>query len=314
VRTEEESLPPPEERFDALFRAARVLLREGIDQEDQVIPTLTLANLTHEEGPYLDLRQRFKKLVKAGEGWERWVDEWVSAYGSLRPVRMVGEVLILERLPISIDIKYGLHNVEQPEQVFLSVYPHRQPAESSHVASLYEAKLSAASAPYGEADTGRMSFELFDSHLLITIDRGLRKFVSDSEGSSFRFRTDVASFPTPRIVQGFYQMLLGKPSGEGFYGHLATRTRGGAPNADNLILACVAFYLRNSGGIKGRKEIHRLLNEHVLCEERYRHKAIPEEGCASSVASQIWRDAKDDTKVCKPLKDAELTLLLPYDV
>lgn len=26
-RTEEESLPPPEERFDQLFRAARVLLR-----------------------------------------------------------------------------------------------------------------------------------------------------------------------------------------------------------------------------------------------------------------------------------------------
>src|SRR5829696_3512423 len=90
----EDSLPPPEERFDELFRAARVLLKEGIDQEDQIIPTLALANLTYEEIPDLGVRHRFEKPTEYGDGWERWVDRWVSAYGSLRPVRMVGGVLI----------------------------------------------------------------------------------------------------------------------------------------------------------------------------------------------------------------------------
>src|SRR5918993_857336 len=68
-RTEEKSSSPPEERFDALFRAARVLLREGIDQEDQIIPTLALANLTYEERPYLDVRHRFEKSAEDTEGW-----------------------------------------------------------------------------------------------------------------------------------------------------------------------------------------------------------------------------------------------------
>ena len=318
----EPSATEAEERFKELFKAARVLLREGIDQEDQIIPTLALANLTYdlahltdEELPFPDVRLHFKKPAEDSEGWDRWVDRWVSAYGSLRPVRMVGEVLILERLPISIEIEDDLQEIEQPKEVFLSVYRHRHPAKPEHVASLYEKTLSEAGVPYGEVDTGRISFELTDIDLLIVIERGRkRRLVPSPKGSGWRLEIDVAPFPAPRMVQEFYQMLLGKPSGEGFYRKLATRTRGGAPNADNLILACVAFYLKHSGNIKSRKEIHRLLNERVLCEERYRHKAIPEGGYTSSEASQLWRDANDHTKVRKPLRNAELALGSPYEL
>jgi hypothetical protein len=121
----------------------------------------------------------------------------------------------------------------------------------------------------------------------------------------------VAPFPEPRIVQEFYEMLLWKPSGDGFGKDLATRTRGGAPSADNLILACVAFCLRNNGKIQGRKEIHRLLNEHVLCES---HKTLPEEGYTSSETAQLWRDVNHPTKVRKPLADVGRTLFFEGDL
>ena len=149
---------------------------------------------------------------------------------------------------------------------------------------------------------GRMSFYLFDSHLTISIERGV---------IYWNFRAEATPFPTPRIVQGFYEMLLGKPSGDGFYKHLATRTRGPAPSADNLIPACVAFYLRNSGKIQSRKEIHRLLNRHVLRET---HKVLPEEGYSSSETVQLWRDVDNPAKVLKPLFDVERTLYKEGDI
>ncbi len=43
VPTEAEPPPPPEERFGALFEAARALLEDAAE-EDQIIPTLAFAN------------------------------------------------------------------------------------------------------------------------------------------------------------------------------------------------------------------------------------------------------------------------------
>jgi hypothetical protein len=106
-RTEEETVLPPEERFDALFRAARVLLRKGIDQEDQIVLTLALAKRNYEDGAYSGEKHR--------------EDSWISAFGSLRPVQIVGQVLILERISISIEIRYEVHRDhledERPDQI-----------------------------------------------------------------------------------------------------------------------------------------------------------------------------------------------------
>ncbi len=37
-------MPPPVKRFADLFKAAQVLLREGVAEEDQIYPTLAFAN------------------------------------------------------------------------------------------------------------------------------------------------------------------------------------------------------------------------------------------------------------------------------
>jgi len=63
--------------------------------------------------------------------------------------------------------------------------------------------------------------------------------------------------------------------------------------------------LREHGKIESRKEIHRLLNEYVLCETP---KTLPEEAYGSSETNQLWRDARDHDKVRNPLYDAGSTL------
>jgi hypothetical protein len=154
---------------------------------------------------------------------------------------------------------------------------------------------------------GSMDFD-FDGTYLLMIAR--RKVIHWAVPGTGKFRADLTPFPSPRIVGGFYEMLLGKPSGDGFHKRLAPRTRGPAPSAYNLIPACVAFYLRNNGKIQSPKEIHRLLNEHVLRET---HKVLPE-GDTNSESSQLWQDVNNPIKVRNPLFDVERTLYSEGDI
>ena len=56
-----------------------------------------------------------------------------------------------------------------------------------------------------------------------------------------------------------------------------------------VIPACVAFCLTSYGKIKSRREVHRLLNKHVLREI---WKSLPQEGYSSSYTNQLWRDVE----------------------
>jgi hypothetical protein len=304
---EVETLPPAEERFHELFRAARILLKEGAE-EDQIIPTLALANEIGQVTPHLVAeRRRFIKIGKDEEAWSREANRFVRRYGSLRPVRTVDEILILERLPVSVEVEND-PDQEVPEEVTVSVYAHRRLANPEHVASLYEKILAAAGIPHDEQRTGHMSFDFHSRSLIITIRNG--SIVKRLNRPHPGFQIERASFPHPRLVQEFYRMLLGVPSGDGFARYLAARTRGGPPAAINLVPACVAFYLRGYGEIESRKEIHRLLNEHVLRETE---KELPEEAYGSSETNQLWRDVSNPAKVGNPLGDAGYTLFWEGD-
>jgi hypothetical protein len=90
---------------------------------------------------------------------------------------------------------------------------------------------------------------------------------------------DRIAFPPPSLIRTFYRGLM-----EEFSRRLTTRGR--EFEAYNLIPACVAFLLKASGGIKGRKEVHRLLNNFVYCEKKF-----PEDGYANtSEVVQLWND------------------------
>ena len=132
---------PPEQRFEEIFKAARVLLREGVIEEAQIIPTLALANEIAQGD--LVLITAKKQLVAAWEGsseaWEAEVDRFVRERPNFRPVRVVDGILILEWLPVSVDIRnYPGAGVQVPREVMITVHPRPRVALPEQVAALYE--------------------------------------------------------------------------------------------------------------------------------------------------------------------------------
>jgi hypothetical protein len=297
--------PPAEERFHEVFKAARVLHKERITTENQIIPTLALAEKIDQDIP--NLIEAKERLVIAAENhatWEREADRFSQEFKGLRPVQVVDRVLILEQLPAYVEIvKYS--GTEVPKEVRVEVYQRPRPATPEYIAELYEEALLANSIPYGESSKFSFGSEALNDRLVITIGCGEEWPIEHAE---IAWRMCNASYPHPRLVQEQYGLLLGTPSKAGFARGLTGRERGGAPDADNLIPACVAFYLREYGKVHSRKEVHRLLNEHVLRDSW--KGPLPEEGYSSPAANQLWRDVNNPKKIEAPLVQVEHTLLL----
>jgi len=99
---------PAEQRYQELFKTARLLLKEGVDEEAQIVSTLAYANEFVPNSPFLRFSDRVSekdRLVGAWEDGESWEDEsnrFIRQYASLKPVRVVDGTLSLERIPLSI--------------------------------------------------------------------------------------------------------------------------------------------------------------------------------------------------------------------
>ena len=258
--TKKDSSLPIEERFDELFKAARVLLGENAG-ESQVVPTLALASLLGQGVPRLAAeKERFAKL-QAKETWDTEADGFARRYGGLRPVRLIQGTLILEKVPVVIGIDYDDHH-ENPE-VAIYAYPHQTTlAKPEDVAFLYAKKMSESGISCDEERTANLNVRFLNDTLQIRLWPGTApKRATITEGTTvpqLGWRIDKASFPHPRVVQAFYTGLRGE-----FVRALTIRRRGRQTEAENLVPACVVFFLRKYG-IKGRKEPHRLLMKHVL--------------------------------------------------
>jgi hypothetical protein len=199
---------------------------------------------------------------------------------------------MLERLPVSVEVRNYAHpHIVMPKIVVIEVGPSFRMMKPEHVAALYERVLTSAGIPCTEGLQGAMRwrFHTFPGHRLL-ID------VEHRNGSDARVEHMAHMYPEgkpvfshPSTIREYYKMLMGKPEGPGFAQHLVGRSRGRTPDADTLIPACVAAYLRYSGGIESRKAIHAILNAHVL---RGNWKVLPEEGYSSSEVNQLWRDVE----------------------
>jgi hypothetical protein len=285
---EEEPSPPPEERFADLFKAARVLLKEGKAEEDQIYPTLAFAN---ELGQGLvDFIEEKRGLVSAWDeapsSWSDAVDRFSWRHPNIRPVKVVDRVIILERVPVDLRIhNYPIQDVEVPRVVVLTVYPHKRPPTPEQVAARYDKELLSVNIPHAESNKGRFEFSFHDGYLLIEVHHNRTSIPPEHMGGVFR--DGKPEFPHPRLVGAFYKMLVGTTSGDGFARYLVTRSRGQAAASDTVIPACVALYLRDYGGMKEGTATHVLLNKHVLREH---WKKLPE-GYSDSASNQLWRDA-----------------------
>jgi hypothetical protein len=253
--SEYESPSPPEEGFWRLFKAARVLMREGISDEDQILPTLVFA---HE----IDRGAARGRAATTYENTGLMPHEWNT-------VKTVDGIGILEEVPIRADIlvKHPPPDKEAervPQGVLIQVSFHKKAVEPRDVGSIYAERLTAKGMRFGSAPSGSIDYEFVGNRLYLTIK--LKKELP--VGGSI--------FPSPQLVDAFYRGLK-----KGFGKRLTTHGKqfviGNHLGVSNLIPASVAFLLRASGGIKSQKEIHRLLNDQVFGEQKFH-----EDGYAST--------------------------------
>ena len=285
-----------EQRFGELFKVARVLLSEGVSEEEIIVPTLALANHVRLAWTLEKERSRLVDARGVSEAWEHEAEVFAARHVGLRALDVVDNILIVERLPAYVHVHTPTYvdewdsgpeagervGVSWDTEVVVAVYPHSQPATPESVASLYEAALSSHGLTYGDAVMASLAVERREEYMLIIVEHRDRTLPIKPDEPGWN-----PMFPLPERVGEYYGLLMGKPSGRGFAGHLTTRKSGPAPDPGTLIPACVAVYLKTV--LSSPKEIHKLLNQHVLRETP---KEFPEEGITLSESTQLWRDVR----------------------
>jgi hypothetical protein len=267
---------PPEEGFWWLFKAARALIKKGVIQEDQILPTLVFWHEIDRGAAGGAPAGSFDGGLPSSQAWET--------------VERVDDIDILEEVPIRADflLKVGPTGNKAegvPHRVLIQVSFHKKAVEPKRVGAIYAEKLAAKGISFGSVSSGSIDYVFERNRLFLTV--GLKKGPT----------VDGRAFPPPRLVEAFYSELLGDPGQR-----LTTRGKQFVVNkqlgASNLIPASVAFLLRASGGLQGRKEIHRLLNDQVFGEKKF-----DESGYAStSDVVQLWRDVpKAGTRIARML-------------
>jgi hypothetical protein len=167
------------------------------------------------------------------------------------------------------------------------------------VAEHYERWLGREGLAYDKSSQGTFGWEFSDAYLAMTVGPGKELNEGQLARTSLTGRQLV--FPPPQLVAGLYSSLKGSVNSRKFRGFayaLAGRQSGPTASPDNLIPACVAWYLRDPGGVKDKHRLVRLLNQHLLapCGKR-------EIGVTSDNA--IW---KNIDKVADSIKRVELAL------
>jgi hypothetical protein len=258
-----------------------MLLEDGAE-EDRVFPTLGWAGLEVRNGggERSKLRASLAEASVNPGKWERLTQELSGKGGRVRPIEVVGGVLVLERVPVTVKVWDG----PKPE-VWVEVMPRSRPASPKEVAALYEQTMREHGLPCEEERAISLTSFLTEHHLRLIIEP---EFLGIHMGEG----PPDGSFPSPGLVEDAYRGLIEGNLGESLRG----RKRGRGWKPETLVPAIVAFFLRTYGGIIGRKEIHGLLNERVLEPARKSNLPhlvqLPEDGSNPSASNQLWDSAE----------------------
>jgi hypothetical protein len=277
-----ESEEPPEVRFAGVFKAARVLLEDGAD-EDRVFPTLAWAGLEVRDsgGKRAEVREALAEASGNPEECERLTRDLLEGTGRISPIEVVGGVLVLERVPVAVKVWEG----PEPE-VWIEVMPRSKLASPAEVASAYEQTMKERELRCDEERVISLTAFLTEHHLRLII-RPMFMGIHMGDGPPDGL------FPSPGLVGNTSRGLL---EGGGLGEHLRGRNSGRGWKPETLVPAIVAFFLRTYGGMVGRKEVHKLINERVLDPARKGNvphlQRLPEEGMSASVSNQLWENAK----------------------
>ncbi len=151
---------PLEKGFSWLFKAARVLLREGITDEDQIISTLALA---HEFDCPRPIKKDISRPIKGEEIPPEALTRLLPTEGTA--VKEVEGIFIMERDPVSalILVQRSLPGQEGsaiPRGVLIRVRFHKKTVEPERVASVYREQLAMKGISYDGSPSASIEFNL----------------------------------------------------------------------------------------------------------------------------------------------------------
>lgn len=294
--TREEPRPLPEVAFKELFGAARTLFRRGIAQEELIIPTLAFANRASALPELKTLRDQFSEVGNSDTLRDQFSTDFYQRFRGLLPVSASDELLILRRVPMFLNAaRYSETTVVK--EVVIDVF--MRSVKPEEVAERYERWLVGEGLAYDKSSQGTFGWEFSDAYLAMTIGPG--KELNEDQVARMSLVGRRLVFPPPQLVAELYSSLKGSVSSRKFRGiayALDGRQSGPVASPDNLIPACVAWYLREPGRIRDKHRLALLLNQHLLapCGKR-------EVGVTSDNA--LW---KNIDKVADSIKRVELAL------
>jgi hypothetical protein len=287
---------PPEEVFDKLFRAARVLFANHVTEEDLIIPTLAFVNRASALPELQTVRDRFAKIENSLEFREQFSNDFYQRFKGLVPVSVSDGILVLRRVPIYMDVAMYPGSTVIKE-IVIDVF--RRSVKPGEVAEHYERLLMQQGLGSDKSSEGVFSWGFSDAYLAMTVGPG--KQLNEGQVVRRSFSGRQLMFPPPQLIGELYESLKGSVNSKRFRGFayaLEGRQSGPAASPDNVIPACVAWYLRERGRISDKHRLARLINQHLLapCGRR-------EIGVTSDNA--IWRTIE---KVADSIMRVELAL------
>ena len=261
---------PAGERYRRLFRAAQIVRRAGIEDENQIIPTLAFAARSFELTNLKTLGDRLAGAEAGGEEWRTLKGTVRRAFDTFELLRVQDGVPILYSRPFKLRA-HAHQETGTVEKVAIEVY--RRSAKGEEIGKWYDALLSKHGVSYEgrqggfgwHASTGRLRM-VFHPSAPAALDS-----LSEGRVEAIPEGSDNPPFPQPDIVAEVCEALIGSVStrgeGGGFASVLGGRDRGRPFAADYLIPAVVAWYVGGRGNVVKRHglkpEVARILSENL---------------------------------------------------
>jgi len=287
---------PPEHA--ELFRFARLLFNKGIEDEDQIIPTLVFAaNLS--EMPHLrKLRDSVAALDDQGEDWEDLRGRFSYFFD-----KMVALPNTIDGVPILRLQPFTMTSVTNEEgnvgEVAIDVF--RRSTQAEKLVRTYQWLLERYNVEI-DPIRGDISYKVHEDFIRIVV-RPETISVDAADGRILALRSGPPRLPDPLVVAGMYRILKGSRSQgmfKGFQSVLAGRERGKAGGADILVPACVGWYMAGRGDLseqtEERRRVVRILNRELLvpCGKEHQEES----------SSQFWRDVRNVSDAIRRLERA----------
>lgn len=269
------------EKCRAVIEAALVLLNRGITDEATIIPTLVLAKVAGGSPGYAALAEDEGSEARAAVNIPRLMHEASGRPTDGAEDEYAGWDLadVLDGVPIvrvlSIAVKLEDHpGTSVLKRVELQVISNRAKPEA--VRERYEHALAERGAPSGSANNhGLVSYRFFNGFLSMRVSSG-----DDLDARTVRglggdvFGHWAFHFPAPRLVEGFYGVLLGSAdsrNAHGFAYALDVYGKALGKSPMRLILAFVAWHVGEGYDakkprtlIQDKRHVEAFVDKHVI--------------------------------------------------